>query len=105
MTPTAWWGRMTPKREAQFREMVDDRGRHNYDIGHYWNAVEELLDVIDDLRGTLKATEKDLREERITNDGLTVEINWYRTFLNPPMRERVGKIAPDQFNRPTPEDK
>ena len=120
MKPTAWWGRMTPEREAQFRQMADDRGRHDYDIGHYWNAVEELLDAVDELRATLKATEKDLHEERIAIVGLEVEINWYRKFLNPPMRERVeqrparfiedpdaealSKIVPAQFGKKYPED-
>jgi hypothetical protein len=48
---------VTPEREAEFRQMTDDRGRHNFDIGHYWNAVDELLAALDECRAKLAAAE------------------------------------------------
>lgn len=43
---------------TRLRDMADDTNRHKYDIGYYWNAVEEAADAIEqdkDLRARLNA--------------------------------------------------
>jgi hypothetical protein len=40
---------------ARLREMGDRQGRHAFDIGYYWNAVEEAADEIERLETILTA--------------------------------------------------
>jgi Domain of unknown function (DUF6378) len=52
---------VTPEREAQLRQMTDRMGRHDFEIGHYWNAVEELLDEVVETRAKLVVAETENR--------------------------------------------
>ncbi len=47
-----------PKPFETWRRMTNRETRHEYSIGHYWNALDDAADEIDRLRAQLAAAEK-----------------------------------------------
>ena len=48
--------------------MADRRGRHDYSIGHYWNAVDDAADEIEKLTRELEAARRVVEAARKVYD-------------------------------------
>jgi len=46
----------------KLNKLTDDDSRHDYGVGHYWNACEEALDAIEDLQARVEKLQAPIME-------------------------------------------
>ena len=100
MTDTS---KLRPTSESEFvallNDMADRKRRHDYSIGHYWNAVDEAADHIQKLkrqRDELAEALEDYRDAVLNQRGALAENGMTNDQINDVLREfdnRFGDLT------------
>jgi len=83
----------------KLNKLTDDDSRHDYGVGHYWNACEEALDAIEDLQARVAELEEAIQFKDKDIDRL-FKMNDEERIKTENVEQRLRDVMIEACNRP-----